>query len=77
MNLFYYIILFFLVLSLLNLAWPLIIGLLIFLLINYLSIKIRLKRQQHQEQKRQEFYETVEPPKQGLDIIDVEYEEKK
>lgn len=77
MNLINYIIYFVIFIAILNLAWPLLIALFLYLMLQYVYAKWSLIKTEKTRQKQEAYYETMETRKQGLDIIDVEYEEKK
>lgn len=77
MNLLNYIILFVLAIILFNIAWPLLIGLFLYVIISQIIAKIRFKKAMYDQKQQEAFYETIEKPQSGLDIIDVEYEEKR
>lgn len=76
MNLLNYIVLFLFAIILVNIAWPLLIGLFVFVIISQILARLRVKKALHEQKQKEAFYETIEKPQSGLDIIDVEYEEK-
>lgn len=76
MNLIYLVVYFLLFIILLNIFWPLLVGLFLLMLVHYVYARIQNHKLMRQQLKQEAFYETIEQPQQDLDIIDVEYGEK-